>query len=76
MDFGRVATAWANAGGRIGSRRLPAWLSISALWLLLLASVSEKKRAAMLARVGRVVFGHAIGEGKKGGCLSQLAGVH
>jgi len=55
---------------------LPAWLSISALWLLLLASLSEKKRAAMLARLGRAVFGHAIREGKKGGCLSQLAGVH
>jgi hypothetical protein len=75
MDLGRVATAWANAGGRIGSRRLPAWLSISAFWLLLLTSLSEKKRAAMLARLGRAAFGHAMRDGKKGGCSSQLDGV-
>jgi hypothetical protein len=54
---------------------LPAWLSISALWLLLLTSISEKKRAAMLARLGRAAFGQAMREGKKGGCSSQLDGV-
>jgi len=30
----------------------------------------------MVARLGRAVFGLAIREGKKGGGLSQLAGVH
>ena len=61
MDLGLVATAWANAGGRIWSRRLPASLSNSTLWVLLLASLSEKKRATkpakMLARLGYTAFG-------------------